>query len=82
MSKDIRTQRILRIDRLHNSVNGNPAWEITFTDGERARTASDAACSYGIGNPDMREGCLVVVEYTRAGRISRLGPAIDVSEEL
>jgi hypothetical protein len=36
---------------------------------------SDASCAYAVGNPDMREDCLVVVEYTRAGRIRHMGPA-------
>lgn len=36
---------------------------------------SDAGCAYAIGNPDMREGCLVVVELTRSGRIRHMGPS-------
>lgn len=75
MAKDAQTKRIESIVRANSSVNGNPAYWITFTDDTEARTMSDAACAYAIGNPDMRAGCLVVVSYTRAGRIRHMGPA-------
>jgi hypothetical protein len=65
---------IASIKRAGVSVNGNPAYWVTFTDDTSARTMSDAACAYAIGNPDMREGCAVVVEYTRSGRIRHMGP--------
>lgn len=68
-------KQIERIERTTSSVNGNPAFWITFTDGTAHRTMSDAACSYAVGNPDMREGCHVVIELTRAERIRHMGPA-------
>lgn len=66
---------IERMERAGSSANGNPAYWLTFTNGTRARTMSDAACAYAIGNPDMRVGCYVVVEFTRSGRIRHMGPA-------
>lgn len=67
-------KRIERIQRLNSSVNGNPRFRFTFTDGEVADSMSDAAYCYAVGNPGMREDCTVVVEHTRAGRISHMGP--------
>ena len=64
------TKTILRIDRLRSSVNGNPAYDFSFTDGDRARSTSDAGWCYAVGNPGMRKGSTVSVSYTRAGRIS------------
>jgi hypothetical protein len=68
-------KRIESIHRANSSVNGNPAYNIVFTDQTEARTQSDAACAYAIGNPGMREGCAVMVEFTRAGRIAHMGPS-------
>lgn len=70
-------RRIWSITRLHCSVNGNPRYDIAFEDDPRRplRTASDHSFCYAVGNPDMREGSLVRVELTRAGRISDISPA-------
>ena len=68
-------KRIASIERRNNSVNGNPNYHLTFTDGTDARTMSDASCSYAIGNPGMREGSLVAVTFTATGRIRTMGPA-------
>lgn len=62
------------IKRLKNSVNGNPRFDITFTNGVVSRTSSDTSFAYAVGNPDMREGSTVRVEYTRAGKISHMEP--------
>jgi hypothetical protein len=72
--------RILDIKRLPSSVNGNPAWKVTFAGASdeyplTTRTSSDASVSYAIGNPGMRPGCVVDVEFTRAGRIATMEPA-------
>ena len=63
------------IERAKSSPNGNPSYWIIFTDYSRARTSADAACAYRIGNPDMRAGCKVVVDFTRADRIAQMNPA-------
>lgn len=67
--------RITGLDRLNNSVNGNPRYRVHFDTGSSAITSSDHAFCYGITNPEMRGD--VVVTYTRAGRISDISPAPD-----
>lgn len=67
--------KIIRIDRRRNSYNGNPAYRITFADGQAFNTASDSSFAYGIGNKDMREGSLVTYEVGGRGTITRMGPA-------
>jgi hypothetical protein len=75
MSDTSEIKRIATIERRTNSANGNPNFNITFTDGTEARTMSDSACSYAIGNADMREGSLVVLNLTPSGRIRMMVPA-------
>lgn len=69
-------KRIWSIKRLNSSVNGNPRYCIAFEDDtvRGFRTSSDHGFCYEIGNPDMREGCLVRVQFTRAGLISDMQP--------
>jgi hypothetical protein len=67
MSPYIKT--IQRLERLNNSVNGNPAWRVHFTDGESTRTSSDAQVSYALDNPEYR-GVPVKFTLTKAGRIT------------
>ncbi len=71
------TRVIESLSRLRNSVNGNPRYRITFTDGSSAVTSSDRSFAYEMGNPGMREGSTVSVEFTRAGRISHMQPVKD-----
>lgn len=66
------TRRVDRLERLKNSVNGNPRYRVHFTDGSSAVTQSDAAFCYGIDNPDMRGD--VQVKFTRAGKIEQMRP--------
>jgi hypothetical protein len=67
-------KRIETIERLHNSTYGNPRFAFTFSDGTQATSMSDAAFCYAVGNPGMRSGDTVVLEFTRAGRIRHMGP--------
>lgn len=61
--------------RLSSSVNGNPRYRVTFTDGTTHNGMSDAGWAYAMGNPEMREGSLVEIELTRAGNIRSMGVA-------
>ena len=61
------------LERLNNSVNGNPRYRVRFTDGTVADTQSDASLNYGISNPEYRDVPLRVT-FTRAGRISHATP--------
>ena len=65
---------ISRLVRLANSVNGNPRYEVVFTDGTSARTAPDAMISYGIANSEY-QGVPLVVTFNRAGHITQARPA-------
>lgn len=67
--------------RLNNSANGNPRWELTFSDGSRALTSSDASVSYDVENK-LRSGERLYVDYTPAGRISSwtVAPADNFTE--
>lgn len=71
----MRTQKtISRIEWLKPSVNGNPRARVGFDDASSATTSSDHGFCYALGNPEMREGSDVEVEYTRAGRIADMRP--------
>ena len=61
---------ITRIQQINSSVNGNPRYRIGFDDATTAITASDYGFAYEIGNPGMRVGSTVGVDYTKRGRIS------------
>lgn len=65
---------ISRLVRLANSANGNPRYEVIFTDGTSARTAPDAMISHGITNSEY-QGVPLVVTFDRAGRITQARPA-------
>jgi hypothetical protein len=76
-------EEISAIERLKNSVNGNPRFSISFASigagesfhyGGSAITSSDHSFCYKIGNPGLRVGSVVRVEFTRAGRICGLYP--------
>ena len=64
--------RIDDIERLANSVNGNPRFRFhlsTDTNYVVADSKSDASFNYEVGNPGLRAGNLVDVTFTRSGRI-------------
>lgn len=73
--------QIIAIERLNNSTSGNPRFRICLDDqigwaGEFV-TMSDAAFCYAVGNRDqMSVGSWVTVEFTRAGRIRNMAPAV------
>lgn len=65
---------ISSLERINNSVWGNPRYRVYFTDGTSTLTMSDASINYGITNPEYRD-VPVVFTFTRAGRISHATPA-------
>lgn len=60
MPKMTHTKRIASLKRLTNSKSGNPRYFVTFTDSTVARTAPDAACNYGIENPEFQDRDILV----------------------
>ena len=67
------TQTIDRLERLNNSVNGNPRFRIYFTDGQTAVTQSDASIAYGLENRE-NIGVPVKVTATPAGMVWNVEP--------
>lgn len=69
--------RIECIERLGTTTNGNPRYRLALTPLPDApvilaTVQSDAAVSYDIGNPGYKVGDAVSVEFTKAGRVSRM----------
>jgi len=71
------TYTIHKLERKNNSVNGNPKYEVYYSDEngnfDHATTASDHSFCYGITNDIYRESdpkVLATLEFTRSGRIS------------
>lgn len=62
------TRTIEKLERLKLSVNGNPRFRVTFTDGSVAQTQTDSSVGYSIENPEYRD-VPVVISFTRTGRI-------------
>lgn len=76
MSKQFeRVVTVYRLDRMPNSVNGNPRYRLTTDAGEYI-TSSDHAFVYGIENGfrprNHWEGRKAWITLTRAGRVSDL----------
>jgi hypothetical protein len=65
---------ITGLERLNNSVWGNPRYRAYFEDGTSAITSSDASVNYALPNPEYRDRP-VYVWFTRAGRICYATPA-------
>ena len=51
---------ISRLERMKSSVNGNPRFMVTFTDGSSMPTKPDAMLAYGIENEEYRDRPLLV----------------------
>ena len=59
---------IARITRLNSSRNGNPRFQVSFTDGTVAPTGVDCAIAYGIQNSEYR-GVPLSVTFNSRGHI-------------
>lgn len=70
------TKTVESYERMRSSVNGNPRFRFTFTDGTVLDGQSDAGWAYAVGNPDMREGSTVDMTLTRAGKIRTMREAV------
>lgn len=66
--KVVKGIRIVRLERLTNSANGNPRYAVTFNNGTEATTQADASLNYGITNPEAKEA--LDVTFSRAGTIA------------
>ncbi len=75
---DLTDVKVAEVDRLNSSVNGNPAYRVTFTtmDGTYVgthRTQTDASVAYEITNREFKVGPVAVwlskrgtIEYASA----------------
>ena len=63
---------IARIERRESSRNGNPRFNVIFTDGTAAPTGVDASVAYEINNPEYRNVPLRV-------RFNSRGSIVDVT---
>lgn len=59
---------ITHLERLNNSVNGNPAYRVHLDNGNVYRTQSDSSVAYEINNGSYR-GVTVRLLLTKAHRI-------------
>lgn len=66
-------RRIAELKRLPNS-DGNPAWSVTFTSGEIARTAAGSQVAYAIENSEYQD-VDVDVSFDGSGMITGLSVA-------
>lgn len=67
-------KRILTMKRLPNSVNGNPRWQVWFTDGDVRITQSDSPVGYDISDAQYKNSD-VKITLSRYGRITRIEKA-------
>lgn len=78
MKKDVVIGRIDSIERLTNSVNGNPRFRISMIDNDNVfhlgawNTSADASLSYEIGNIGYRVGDSVVLIIGGRGTITHI----------
>jgi len=69
--KNQKFAKLVSVERLNNSVNGNPNYKIILDDssGELIRTRSSSDCSWCYGYSDSWIGKTITYHMTRAGRI-------------
>lgn len=73
MKKQTEKLKVYNIERLNNSIYGNPRYLLILedSDGERieAKTASNAACAYSIGYSSIDKEYLFTYHETKNGNI-------------
>jgi hypothetical protein len=60
--------KLIEIERLNNSVNGNPRMRLEFDNGITGITKSDAMWVYGIDNGWVDKPVTFEFHYTNAGK--------------
>jgi len=63
------TGLVTETKRIGTSVNGNPSYDVTMSNGQTYRTSSDSSLSYEITNRNFRNEAHTF-ELTAAGRLS------------
>ena len=64
--------KLMSYERRNNSVNGNPSYRASFSNGSEeitGKTASDASCGGTLTNFSDGRACNVTYHITRAGNV-------------
>lgn len=64
-----KTITVIGVERLNNSVNGNPRYKVNAIEGEFV-TQSDSGHVYGFEYYKLERGDIINVDLTKAGRIA------------
>ena len=67
---ELTNAKLMSYEKGNNSVNGNPSYRASFSNGSEGitgKTASDASCGYALENFIDGRGCNVTYHITRAG---------------
>ena len=62
--------KLMSYERRNNSVNGNPSYRASFSNGSEeiaGKTASDASCGYSLVNFSDGRACNVTYHVTKGG---------------
>ena len=62
--------KLMSYERRNNSVNGNPSYHASFSNGSEeitGKTASDASCGYSLTNFRDGRACNVTYHVTKGG---------------
>ena len=67
---ELTNAKLMSYERRNNSVNGNPSYNASFSNGSEeitGKTASDAQCGYTITNFSDGRACNVTYHVTKGG---------------
>lgn len=59
-AREVLVGSVVSCERLSNSRNGNPRYEVTFNDGNWFKTQVDGSVGYEINNPEWRSGTHII----------------------
>ena len=69
---ELKNAKLTNYERRNNSINGNPSYHASFSNGYdevAGKTASDSKCGYTVENFMDGKNCNVTYHITRAGNM-------------
>ena len=69
---ELKNAKLTNYERRNNSINGNPSYRASFSNGSEevtGKTASDAKCSYTVENFSDGRYCDVTYHITAQGNV-------------
>lgn len=71
MKKQKLQAEVVKLERLHNSTNGNPKYAVTLENGKTYKTAADAGWVYGVYWEGVEPQAYVDITYheTKSGKL-------------